>query len=120
MCISTHGKVFRDLHRNPPEIALVHCAQITDADMNEAAKNTVLSIAEKEVQTKVQNIAETTGNDRTEQEDEIAISAGNSGFNSENADFHKVDKWAGVDSNHRRLTPMDLQSIPFSRSGTYP
>jgi hypothetical protein len=29
-------------------------------------------------------------------------------------------KWAGVGSNHRRLTPMDLQSIPFNRSGTYP
>ncbi len=28
--------------------------------------------------------------------------------------------WAGVGSNHRRRTPMDLQSIPFSHSGTYP
>ena len=28
--------------------------------------------------------------------------------------------WAGVDSNHRRLAPTDLQSVPFSHSGTYP
>ena len=28
--------------------------------------------------------------------------------------------WAGVVSNHRRPKPMDLQSIPFSHSGTYP
>jgi hypothetical protein len=32
----------------------------------------------------------------------------------------KPKKWAGVDSNHRKLPLMDLQSIPFSRSGTYP
>ncbi len=30
------------------------------------------------------------------------------------------EDWAGVDSNHRKLSLMDLQSIPFSRSGTYP
>ena len=28
--------------------------------------------------------------------------------------------WAGLDSNQRRLTPMGLQPIPFSRSGTDP
>ena len=28
--------------------------------------------------------------------------------------------WAGVDSNHRSLTTADLQSAPFSHSGTYP
>ena len=28
--------------------------------------------------------------------------------------------WAGVVSNHRRPEPMDLQSIPFNHSGTYP
>jgi hypothetical protein len=28
--------------------------------------------------------------------------------------------WAGVVSNHRRRKPMDLQSIPFNHSGTYP
>jgi hypothetical protein len=32
----------------------------------------------------------------------------------------KPKNWAGVDSNHRKLALMDLQSIPFSRSGTYP
>ena len=28
--------------------------------------------------------------------------------------------WAGVDSNHRSLATADLQSAPFSHSGTYP
>src|SRR6266545_6525137 len=29
-------------------------------------------------------------------------------------------KWRGVDSNHRRREPADLQSAPFGRSGTPP
>ena len=29
-------------------------------------------------------------------------------------------QWAGLDSNQRRLTPMGLQPIPFSHSGTDP
>ncbi len=29
-------------------------------------------------------------------------------------------KWAGLDSNQRRLTPTGLQPVPFSRSGTDP
>ena len=106
---------------NSPEIALVHYAQITDADMAEAAKRSVLNDAAFEVvQNMVQNTAETTGNKRKEQKDKIAISAGNSGLNSANADFTKANQWAGVDSNHRKLSLMDLQSIPFSLSGTYP
>jgi hypothetical protein len=28
--------------------------------------------------------------------------------------------WRGMDSNHRRLTPADLQSAPFGHSGTTP
>jgi hypothetical protein len=28
--------------------------------------------------------------------------------------------WAGLDSNQRRHTPTDLQSVPFNHSGTYP
>lgn len=28
--------------------------------------------------------------------------------------------WAGMDSNHRSLATADLQSAPFSHSGTYP
>lgn len=28
--------------------------------------------------------------------------------------------WARVDSNHRSLATADLQSAPFSHSGTYP
>ena len=28
--------------------------------------------------------------------------------------------WAGLDLNQRRLTPMGLQPIPFSHSGTDP
>jgi hypothetical protein len=29
-------------------------------------------------------------------------------------------QWVGLDSNQRRLTPMGLQPIPFSHSGTDP
>ena len=32
----------------------------------------------------------------------------------------EIKKWAGVDSNHRRLTPTGLQPVPFSHSGTDP
>src|SRR5512133_504341 len=32
----------------------------------------------------------------------------------------KADWWRGVDSNHRRRKPADLQSAPFGRSGTPP
>ena len=32
----------------------------------------------------------------------------------------KKNMWAGLDSNQRRLTPMGLQPIPFSHSGTDP
>ena len=32
----------------------------------------------------------------------------------------KKENWAGLESNQRRLTPMGLQPIPFSRSGTDP
>lgn len=28
--------------------------------------------------------------------------------------------WAVMDSNHRRLTPSELQSDPFDHSGNYP
>ncbi len=28
--------------------------------------------------------------------------------------------WAGLDLNQRRRKPVDLQSTPFNRSGTYP
>ena len=32
----------------------------------------------------------------------------------------KKIKWAGLDSNQRRLTPTGLQPVPFSHSGTDP
>jgi hypothetical protein len=34
--------------------------------------------------------------------------------------YARIIKWVGMVSNHRRRQPMDLQSIPFSHSGTYP
>ena len=34
--------------------------------------------------------------------------------------FGVLKVWAGVDSNHRSLATADLQSAPFSHSGTYP
>ena len=34
--------------------------------------------------------------------------------------YGSLKVWAGVDSNHRSLATADLQSAPFSLSGTYP
>ena len=34
--------------------------------------------------------------------------------------LEKRTQWAGLDSNQRKLPLMDLQSIPFSHSGTDP
>ena len=34
--------------------------------------------------------------------------------------FLQIEWWGGEVSNLRRLTPTDLQSVPFGRSGTSP
>jgi hypothetical protein len=34
--------------------------------------------------------------------------------------YARLRIWVGMVSNHRRRQPMDLQSIPFNHSGTYP
>ena len=54
---------------NSPEIAMIHYAQTTEADMTEAAKMAVLSEAEKRVQKSAHTTTETTGNDPQENQD---------------------------------------------------
>ena len=57
---------------NSPEVAMKHYAQVTDADLQEAAKMTVLNDAEQRVHNRVHPMSKTFGNDRKEnQEDEI-------------------------------------------------
>ena len=34
--------------------------------------------------------------------------------------YARLNNWVGMVLNHRRREPMDLQSIPFNHSGTYP
>jgi hypothetical protein len=41
-------------------------------------------------------------------------------INEKDGFLSKKLKWAGLDSNQRRLTPTGLQPVPFSHSGTNP
>jgi hypothetical protein len=45
---------------NTPAVVMKHYAQVTEADIKEAVKTTVLNEAEKEVQKKVHNQVQTT------------------------------------------------------------
>lgn len=54
---------------NSPMVALQHYAQTTEADLQAAAKMTVLNQAEKRVQKTVHTTTETTGNDPQENQD---------------------------------------------------
>lgn len=64
------------------------------------------------------HFAKNTTNRRTRlgegKQKKTAISNEKRGF------LDKNHQWAGLDSNQRRLTPMGLQPIPFSHSGTDP
>lgn len=72
---------------NSPAVALTHYAQITDADMKEAAKKFILNDAEQVVQNQVQPASKSSEIERNEQKDEMAISGCNGVNNSENAEF---------------------------------
>ena len=80
---------------NSPAVAMTHYAQITDADMKEAAKTSVLKV----VQNMVHPASESSEIERNEQKREMAISGCNAAPNGENTDFQKVDHWAVQDLN---------------------
>ena len=98
---------------NSPAVAMQYYAQVTEADLQEAAKMTLLDDAEKTMQNSMQTTAEqgrtdshksTTDNDvspfpcETKPEKTIACDS-----------VRNAGNWAGLDSNQRRLTPMGLQ-----------
>jgi integrase len=59
---------------NTPAVAMAHYAQVTEADLKEAAKMSVLSDAEKEVHNPVQNTAEQSCTESHERQDEPVLS----------------------------------------------
>jgi len=109
---------------NSPAVAMKHYAQVTEADLQEAAKMTLLDDAEKSMQNSMQTTAEqdrtephksNTGSDVSPYECDTKKEKTKACDSVRNA-----GNWAGLDSNQRRLTPMGLQPIPFSHSGTDP
>ena len=60
---------------NTPEVAMMHYAQITEADMKEAAKMTILNAAEKTVHDPVHTTAESPRTDSHERSGNIGITS---------------------------------------------
>ncbi len=73
---------------------------------------------------RVQITAERPCTGSHETQDETILSPCNSeskqDFARQCENTQKPKKWAGLDSNQRRLTPTGLQPVPFSHSGTDP
>ena len=113
---------------NSPAVAMQHYAQITEADIQEAAKMTLLNDAENTVEKRVHNRVQITAaparTESHEPQEEPVVSLYNCESKREFAapceKVRKGQKWAGLDSNQRKLTLMGLQPIPFSLSGTDP
>jgi hypothetical protein len=109
---------------NSPEVAMKHYAQVTEADMKEAAKMIVLNDAEKTVHNPVQPTAESECKEVQDEKESIDINLQDCSSLQEFAgpctDMQNPAKWAGLESNQRRLTPTGLQPVPFGRSGTDP
>ena len=114
---------------NSPAVAMQHYAQVTEADIQEAAKMSLLNEAEiscqgKRVHNRVQTTVAPSRTESYEPQEEPAASPYNCESKREFATpcekVQKRQKWAGLDSNQRKLTLMGLQPIPFSRSGTDP
>ena len=59
---------------NSPEVAIMHYAQITEADMKAAAKMTILNVAKKEVHDPVHTTAESPCIELNESESDVDIS----------------------------------------------
>ena len=94
---------------NTPAVAMQHYAQVTESDMQEAAKMTVLDDAEKrvqeEVQNQVQSTADSSGFVRKEPLEASAVTPDNCESKQEFAtaceSVQNVGKWAIRDSNAR-------------------
>ena len=107
-----------------PAVAMAHYAQVAEADLQEAAKLTLLNDAEKTVQKSVLTIAEQS---RTASHEGNPASVVSPCYCESN--LHKTKacesmrnagKWAELDSNQRKLTLTGLQPVPFSHSGIDP
>jgi len=109
---------------NSPEVAMIHYAQITEADMKEATKMTILNAAEKEVHDPVHTGADSPCTELNESEIDTDITSDeNKRLQKKTSARNSVriaGQWAGLDSNQRRLAPTGLQPVPFSHSGTDP
>ncbi len=92
---------------NTPAVAMAHYAQVTEADLKEAAKMNVLNDAEKEVQNQVhnlvQNTAEPSRTESHETKDEPIVSTCNCESKREFAtaceSVQNANQWAIQDSN---------------------
>jgi len=109
---------------NSPAVAMKHYAQVTEADLQEAAKMTLIKTAEKRVQNPVHTTAESPCTEPHESDLEVDVTpcvceSKHKKTVSCNSMQNTV-QWAGLDSNQRRLTPTVLQPVPFSHSGTDP
>lgn len=90
---------------NSPAVAMKHYAQVTEADMREAAKMTILEDAEKEVQKEVQRGNAESGENPQETQEENAVSPYDSESKQDFAEVCKTEQsdtdWAVLDSNQR-------------------
>ena len=86
--------------------------------------NDAENIVEKRVHNRVQTTAAPARTESHEAQDEPILSPCDCESKREFATpcekVLKSQKWAGLDSNQRKLTLMGLQPIPFSHSGTDP
>ena len=109
---------------NSPAVAMQHYAQVTEADLQEAAKMTLLNDAEKTMQNSMQTTAErgrTDSHKSTTDSDVSPFSCETKPEKTTACDsVRNAGNWAGLDSNQRKLTLTGLQPVPFSHSGTDP
>lgn len=96
---------------NSPEVAMQHYAQLTEADMKEAAEMTVLGEAEKTVHNPVHTPDNSPCTDLNENQSDVDVSpslCNSLQFNStERKSMQNKDLWARLDSNQR---PADYES----------
>lgn len=88
---------------NSPAVAMQHYAQVTEADMKEAARMAVMHSAEKAVHNPVQNPAVSSRTESHESLDPIDVTPCHCGANQENAtacdNMQNPHNWALQDSN---------------------
>ena len=90
---------------NSPAVAMEHYAQVTDADLQEAAKMSLINDAENQVQNPVQTTAETSCKEPHESNAIDELNLGDCESNSGNATpcekVRNKTNWAWLDSNQR-------------------